>query len=85
MRFMIIDTCEIIDFISGGKINKPLFYIIIYHLISQAVNEVDSTRPPDVQYVSQRQLAPEVKMSKDPGFMVSCDCVDNCSVSNFIQ
>ena len=30
MRFMIIDTCEIIDFISGGNINKiyTLFYII---------------------------------------------------------
>ena len=28
---MIIDTCEIIDFISGGKVNKPtLFYVIKY-------------------------------------------------------
>ena len=26
MRFMIIDTCEIVDFISGGKINKPLYF-----------------------------------------------------------
>ena len=28
MRFMTIDTCEIIDSISGGKINKPLYFII---------------------------------------------------------
>ena len=30
MRFEIImnnDTCEIIDFISVGKINKPLYFI----------------------------------------------------------
>ena len=26
MRFMIINTCEIIDFINGGKINKPLYF-----------------------------------------------------------
>ena len=28
MRFMILDICGIIDFISGGNINKTLFYII---------------------------------------------------------
>ena len=42
MRFMIIDTreiimnnhtCEIIDFISGGKINKPLYFIYIINII----------------------------------------------------
>ena len=34
MRFMIIDTCEIIDFISGEKFgNKPLYlYIINRHI-----------------------------------------------------
>ena len=32
MRFMIIDISEIIDFISGGKINKPLS--ILYNNLS---------------------------------------------------
>ena len=32
MRFMIIDICEIIDFISGGKIHKPLS--ILYNNLS---------------------------------------------------
>jgi hypothetical protein len=28
-----------------------------------------------------RQFAPEVQLTTDPGFMLCCDCKDNCSVS----
>ena len=45
------------------------------------MNEVDSSRPPDVQYVSDRQLATEVPLYLVPGFMVCCECDDDCSVS----
>ena len=31
--------------------------------------------------MSMRQFAPEVQLTTDPGFMLCCDCKDNCSVS----
>lgn len=43
---------------------------------------MDGTRPPNIQYMSMRQFAPEVELTTDPGFMICCDCKDNCSVSN---
>ena len=49
MRFMIIDTCEIIDFISGGKsINHSHLYnkiIIITITIKSKNQEVGYTGP----------------------------------------
>ena len=62
-----------------------ILYVIGYVILFKAVNEVDGTRPPNIQYMSMRQFAPEVKLSTEPGFMVCCDCKDNCSVSVKLQ
>ena len=45
MRFMIIDTCEIIDFISGGKISKPLYTCSL----PNAQADPDTCREPNKQ------------------------------------
>jgi hypothetical protein len=56
---------------------------VTYINLFQAVNEVDGTRPANIQYMHTRQFAPEVQRTTDPGFMVCCDCEDNCSVSKW--
>ncbi|XP_028404794.1 uncharacterized protein LOC114527359 [Dendronephthya gigantea] len=62
----------VVNDISSGQENRPL----------PAVNQVDGTLPPNIQYMSMRQFAPEVELTTDPGFMVCCDCKDNCSDAN---
>ncbi|XP_046862056.1 histone-lysine N-methyltransferase SETDB1-like [Xenia sp. Carnegie-2017] len=63
-----VPPVTVVEDVSNGQENRPL----------PAVNEVDGTRPPNIQYMSKRQFAPEVKLATEPGFMVCCDCTDNC-------
>ncbi|CAB3979514.1 histone-lysine N-methyltransferase SETDB1-like [Paramuricea clavata] len=67
----VVPPVAVVKDISNGQENRPL----------PAVNEVDGSRPPNIQYMYTRQFAPEVQRTSDPGFMVCCDCKDNCSVS----
>ena len=39
--FMIIDTCEIIDFLSGEKINKTLYLYIIHIIYNNTTRSCD--------------------------------------------
>ena len=45
------------------------------------VNEISNEPPPHVTYISYRIKADDVSINTDPGFLVCCDCTDNCQVS----
>ncbi|VUZ55865.1 unnamed protein product [Hymenolepis diminuta] len=42
------------------------------------VNSLDNDAPPYMEYITQRMPFGNVKINDDPGFMVCCDCTDNC-------
>ncbi|KAJ8024057.1 Histone-lysine N-methyltransferase SETDB1 [Holothuria leucospilota] len=42
------------------------------------VNEVDDSPPPVFKYVAHRKELDGNKINLDPGFLVCCDCTDNC-------
>ncbi|XP_062867037.1 histone-lysine N-methyltransferase SETDB1-A isoform X2 [Trichomycterus rosablanca] len=42
------------------------------------VNEVDSTRPDPLTYITRRQPAPGIFVNTNLDFMVGCDCTDGC-------
>nr|CDS26933.1 histone lysine n methyltransferase setb1 [Hymenolepis microstoma] len=42
------------------------------------VNSLDNDAPPYMEYITQRMPFGNVKIDNDPGFMVCCDCTDNC-------
>ncbi|CAL8122560.1 unnamed protein product [Orchesella dallaii] len=44
----------------------------------QCVNSIDSALPNHLEYRSNRRLGESVKMEKDEGFLVCCDCEDDC-------
>ena len=46
----------------------------------RVVNNVDDSEPVFLNYILERQPSREVEamMNTDPGFMVCCDCTDNC-------
>ncbi|XP_071831065.1 histone-lysine N-methyltransferase SETDB1-B-like isoform X2 [Apostichopus japonicus] len=42
------------------------------------VNEFDKSPPPQFKYVAHRKELDGNKINLDPGFLVCCDCTDNC-------
>ncbi|XP_065646369.1 histone-lysine N-methyltransferase SETDB1 isoform X7 [Hydra vulgaris] len=57
-----------IEDISNGKELCPVV----------CVNEISTDRPPHVIYINDRIKAEDVSINTDPGFLVCCDCTDNC-------
>lgn len=55
--------------LAGGKEGMPI----------PVVNAFDNQRPPDMQYSSVRIPTKNVRIDKDPGFLMCCDCTDDCS------
>lgn len=43
------------------------------------VNAFDDQKPPDMIYSSVRIPTKNVRIDKDPGFLMCCDCTDDCS------
>ena len=60
-----------VDDLSEGKENCPIV----------CINEISDEYPPPVTYLSSRMKADDVAINTDPGFLVCCDCTDNCQVS----
>lgn len=57
-----------IDDLSYGKETCPIV----------CINEIKDEYPPSVSYISSRIKTDEVSINTDPGFLVCCDCTDNC-------
>lgn len=45
------------------------------------INDINEELPPHVAYISSRNKAEDVYINIDPGFLVCCDCTDNCQVN----
>lgn len=58
-----------IDDLSCGKEGMPI----------PVVNAFDNQQPPDMQYSSVRIPTKNVRIDKDPGFLMCCDCTDDCA------
>lgn len=59
-----------IDDLSDGRETCPVV----------CINDVNDELPPHVAYISSRNKAEDVYINIDPGFLVCCDCTDNCQV-----
>ena len=59
-----------IDDLSDGRETCPVVLI----------NEISDELPPHLAYISSRNKAEDVYINIDPGFLVCCDCTDNCQV-----
>ena len=49
------------------------------------VNSVDSSYPPYLDYATVPKLQRDVEICTDPGFLIGCDCTDDCSNLNKCQ
>lgn len=58
-----------IDDLAEGKEGMPI----------PVVNAFDDQKPPEMQYSSVRIPTKNVRIDKDPGFLMCCDCKDDCS------
>ena len=64
------DLCGLfLDDLAEGKEGMPI----------PVLNAFDDQRPPDLQYSSVRIPTKNVRIDKDPGFLMCCDCTDDCS------
>lgn len=64
------ESCGLyLDDLAGGKEGMPI----------PVVNAFDNQQPPDMQYSSVRIPTKNVRIDKDPGFLMCCDCTDDCA------
>ena len=57
-----------IEDLSGGKEINPIV----------CVNEINEELPNPIVYISKRMPAEDVMINTDPGFLLCCQCTDNC-------
>jgi histone-lysine N-methyltransferase SETDB1 len=64
---------------AGAKVFIPDITCVTEAIPITCVNSLTSEPPEHFHYITHREVGPGVHIERDPGFLVSCSCPDNCS------